>query len=237
VPYLVPSGEWYQLTVDAELQRLGIANHDAAMLEAAITMLREDATRAIGQRLLTRYTNESFETAERWRSWLVENREDLFFSDAAGYRWLVNRRGPAPEISGEDVGTDGDPISVTVRVEPLGRTQKILLVDFHIRDGWHAYLDPPADTPYVGLKIELDLPKGVTPVGDWAVTEFHIDHDDPRLMLLQGRFSMQRLLNLEPTASGDAALTVRYQLCDASVCLPSTEKERTVTLRSSGRRR
>ena len=237
LPYVASSDEWYQLEVDADLQALGIANHDPRMLEAAIGMLGDEGDRATGQRLLARYTGESFAEAEQWRAWLDANRDDLFFSDVAGYRWLVNRRGPAVPASGAEIGSDTDPIASEIEVEPLNRMQKMLKVEFQVRDGWHAYHEPPKDTPYVGVSAQVKLPDGVTWIGRWSDPETEPDPDDPRLRRVRGTFLLETLLDLEPGAAGVATLTIRYQLCDATRCLPPTEVEREVTVRASGKRR
>jgi hypothetical protein len=41
------------------------------------------------RRLLARYTNESFQSAEQWQSWFEENKDRIFFSDVGGFKFFV----------------------------------------------------------------------------------------------------------------------------------------------------
>ena len=45
----------------------------------------------MAKRILERYTKEKFATASEWKEWLDSNNARLFFTDAGGYVWLVNR--------------------------------------------------------------------------------------------------------------------------------------------------
>jgi len=51
--------------------------------------LQDDAHADTARRLLARYTNQSFESAEEWQSWFESNRDRIFFSDVGGYKFLV----------------------------------------------------------------------------------------------------------------------------------------------------
>lgn len=53
-------------------------------------MLLENEKKADTARsLLARYTNESFQSAEQWRSWFQDNEDRIFFSDVGGYKFFV----------------------------------------------------------------------------------------------------------------------------------------------------
>ena len=55
-------------------------------------MLERKDQPELATRLLERYTQEEFDTAQRWRDWLEGNRNRLFFSDVGGFKFFV---GPA----------------------------------------------------------------------------------------------------------------------------------------------
>ncbi|MEM7165008.1 MAG: hypothetical protein AAF581_06055 [Planctomycetota bacterium] len=88
-PYVRPSG-WYTLAVDEDLRWLGVGNADPAMLSRAVELLATKEHAALGQRLLERYTDQQLETHEAWSRWLQQHRQRLFFTEAGGYKWLVN---------------------------------------------------------------------------------------------------------------------------------------------------
>ncbi|MEE9394504.1 MAG: hypothetical protein V3W41_18575 [Planctomycetota bacterium] len=93
--YFHPTGP-YQLGVDPELRRLGFANDDLSMVVRAVKMLNAGSDGnieidiALARTLLERYTNQSFAKLQQWNEWLRANRSTLFFSESAGYKWLVN---------------------------------------------------------------------------------------------------------------------------------------------------
>ena len=90
--YLVPvEGDAWMWTVDVDALAYGIANHDLALLDAALADLdAADAEQAArGRRVLERYTGLSLPTPAAWSGWLGEARPRLYFSDVGGYRWFV----------------------------------------------------------------------------------------------------------------------------------------------------
>ena len=76
--------------VDEELKGLGIdSNRKVESLRRLIALLDDTQHAATAKRLLSRYTECSFETSQQWRQWLDENKDRLFFSDVGGYRFFV----------------------------------------------------------------------------------------------------------------------------------------------------
>jgi hypothetical protein len=83
-----------QFRVDSELKSLGISsNRHIDTLERLIALLRDDSHADTARLLLSRYTNESFQTAEQWQSWFDHNRDRIFFTDVGGYKFLVAPKG------------------------------------------------------------------------------------------------------------------------------------------------
>jgi len=80
--------------IDSELKSLGMdSNRSLDTLEQLIGLLQDDAQADTARRLLARYTNHSFESAEEWQSWFESNRDRIFFSDVGGYKFLVVPKG------------------------------------------------------------------------------------------------------------------------------------------------
>ncbi|MCH7559051.1 MAG: hypothetical protein IIB56_16585 [Planctomycetes bacterium] len=80
--------------IDSELKALGTdSNRSLDTLERLIGLLQDDTHADTAQRLLTRYTNQSFQNADGWKRWFENNRDRIFFSDVGGYKFLVIPKG------------------------------------------------------------------------------------------------------------------------------------------------
>ncbi len=80
--------------IDSELKALGTdSNRSLDTLERLIGLLQGDTHADTAQRLLTRYTNQSFQNADGWMRWFENNRDRIFFSDVGGYKFLVIPKG------------------------------------------------------------------------------------------------------------------------------------------------
>ncbi len=77
--------------IDPDAKTLGIPNNDIRLLETCVRMLKQKDRPEMAQRLLKRYTNETFDTAKQWKKWLKKNRSKLFFTDVGGYKFMVAR--------------------------------------------------------------------------------------------------------------------------------------------------
>lgn len=76
--------------IDRELKSLGIeSNHSLDTLERLIGLLEDDTHADTARHLLARYTNWSFQNADGWKRWFVNNRDRIFFSDVGGYKFFV----------------------------------------------------------------------------------------------------------------------------------------------------
>ena len=80
--------------IDNELKSLGIkSNRQTGTLEKLISLLEDQKKADTARLLLTRYTTESFQNAEQWRSWFESNKDRIFFSDVGGYKFFVIPKG------------------------------------------------------------------------------------------------------------------------------------------------
>ncbi len=76
-------------TVDEDAKAMGWPNNSVELLAECLRRWTagKDVERA--RRLLRRYTGRKFEDLASWRRWFEENRERLYFSDTAGFRFFV----------------------------------------------------------------------------------------------------------------------------------------------------
>jgi hypothetical protein len=236
--YLRPGEQPYTLVVDAELAALGVGNDDMAMLERAIAGLVDPSSEERSRTLLKRYTQQSFEAQADWTRWLDDVRTDLFFSESAGYKWLVNRGAGRSSPADSSQSSDGaemphpdadEPLVARARAEALEQGGKLAVhVDFAVLEGWHAYRDVPAGAPYAALAVELVSPTGVTALGEWTRPDASPDPDVAGLTLLKGRFSLRRdvALGADYIPGTPLECKVSFQICDAHSCRRPT----TITL-------
>ena len=229
LPYMHPTGEWYSLAVDEELKRFGVANDDPALLERAVAALAGDGA-GLARTLLARYTEQAFESQAEWTAWLAEHEDRLFFSEAAGYKWLVARRALGSEAPVLEP-TAQEPAVFAATLRALGGGRHELTVHARILEGWHAYDEVGPGVPYVPLSLELELPNGWVAEGVWTRPDVHVDPTNPRVTLLEGELAYRRVL-VAPDAGEAASVVcaVRYQVCDASMCLPPAQERLTAAL-------
>jgi hypothetical protein len=80
--------------IDKELKSLGLkSNRETETLERLISFLEDEKHADTARLLLARYTSESFQTAEQWRSWFRDNKDRFFFSDVGGFKFFVVPKG------------------------------------------------------------------------------------------------------------------------------------------------
>jgi hypothetical protein len=80
--------------IDDELKSLGLkSNRQIETLERLISLLKDEKHADTARNLLTRYTNEPFQSTEQWQSWFDNNKERIFFSDVGGYKFFVIPKG------------------------------------------------------------------------------------------------------------------------------------------------
>jgi len=79
-----------QFHVDNELKSLGLnSNRQTETLERLISLLEDEKQADTARLLLARYTSDSFQTTEQWRSWFQANKDRIFFSDRGGFKFFV----------------------------------------------------------------------------------------------------------------------------------------------------
>jgi hypothetical protein len=79
-----------QFKIDNELKSLGLnSNCSIDTLERLIALLKDEAQADLARKLLSRYTNQSFQSQKQWQSWFEENKDRIYFSDVGGFKFLV----------------------------------------------------------------------------------------------------------------------------------------------------
>jgi hypothetical protein len=95
--------------VDEELKELGIdSNRRVATVQRLIELLDDSQRGAVAKKLLSRYTDQSFDTPQQWRQWFDEIKDRLYFSDVGGYKFVVVPEG-YPVARNSRTGTSESP--------------------------------------------------------------------------------------------------------------------------------
>ena len=88
--YLIPGNKKSHYIVDADAKSLELSNRDSKILSVAIDLLNKGGDNSkTAQRILERYTNESFTTAAQWQKWYDRNVGLFYFTDLNGHKFEV----------------------------------------------------------------------------------------------------------------------------------------------------
>ncbi len=228
--------------IDQDAKSLGIANNDPRLLDACVSLLAQSKDTEKALRLLKRYTNENYSTASEWRNWLNKNRQNLFFTEAGGYKFIVapaswkqldKRAGNLGKVSSIaqkgllaiNCGTP-DKLNPVVwggnLVDDAEAKRKFLLLKVKLLRNWHIYSYVPEDSPFIQSQLSLTLPTGVKKLGDWQASAAKPLAGSPGVMIYEDEVTFVQELSLtkKPVKGSKATINLYYQACDASQCLP-----------------
>ncbi|MGN6166085.1 MAG: hypothetical protein ACTHOF_16240 [Flavisolibacter sp.] len=91
LPYIYcDPNKFFDYSIDEDVKKIGISNHDVKLLQKCIDMLRRNEQPELALRVLKRYTAEDFTTAKDWSNLLSKNKNKLFFTETDGYKFMVN---------------------------------------------------------------------------------------------------------------------------------------------------
>lgn len=244
--YFYPSGV-YSLQLDQDAQKLRLSNRKVAILEKCVQLLEKNEETALALRVLERYTAEKFTTAAAWRKWLDQNRENLFYTESGGFKFMVNTfgkiAGPAAlteplkstkeVFSGALEPTTDDPVVVSAKLEyGTDKSSANLIINASILKGWHTYAYVPKDSPFIITETKLELPEGVTADKDWQITAAVPYAGYDGVYIFEDKVTFKVRLNcadLKPGSTIKCGLF--YQTCDATKCYPPTEKTVEIKIR------
>ncbi len=82
--------KFFNYSVDEDVQKIGISNHDPKLLKKCVEMLKSGNQPELALRVLKRYTAQNFETVADWSKWYDANHKNLFFTETDGYRFMIN---------------------------------------------------------------------------------------------------------------------------------------------------
>ncbi|SMD15129.1 Disulphide bond corrector protein DsbC [Pedobacter nyackensis] len=229
-------------SIDLDVKSLGIANNDLRLLETCVEMLAQNKDKEKAMRLLKRYTNQNYNTASEWRNWLSKNRRNLFFTEAGGYKFIVAPSDWTPSNKkADDLGKTDTRVQKALseincltpdKLNPVmlgaalidgnGADKKLLVLKVKLLKNWHIYSYVPTESPFIQSQLSLELPLGVKQVGNWQSSAAKPMPGDPGVMIYEDEVCFIQELSVPGNSikGSKATVSLYYQACDASQCLP-----------------
>ncbi len=242
LPYLYSVAPFYQFELDEDAKALGVANTDPALLDRAIALWESGADEARARRVLARYTLLDYQTAAEWRAWFRRHRDDLFFTQAGGFVFLVRdpragdatndygRRGREQARAALAVGPtdDANPVAAAAAVLDRGDGRREVVLKLSIRAGYHLYAHVAPSDAFLPTTVEVVLPEGYRALGPLEFPPSTPYDSKGKTGLYTGTIVFAQAV--AGTGPGEARVKLGYQVCDDAVCLPPVEHEFTVRL-------
>lgn len=226
----------YSLQVDEDANKLGISNRKVELLEKCISLLEKGEDAALAQRVLERYTIEKFTSAKEWRDWLTKNKPNLYYTEAGGFKFMVNTyktetAAVAPASAGNiktantlTVSTRADPVMVTANLVDLGGGKKQVVVNADILQGWHIYAYVPKDSPFIVTEPVIELPKGVKNTA-WKSSAGVPFTGGEGMFVWEDKATFKTEINAKSLKKGTVIKCgLYYQVCDNNKCFPPKRK-------------
>ncbi|HEX9828475.1 MAG TPA: protein-disulfide reductase DsbD domain-containing protein [Flavobacteriaceae bacterium] len=113
-----------------------------------------------------------------------------------------------------------NPVSVKSHLQwNSDKTLLAVMIKAKIMFGWHIYALVPKTQPYIQSKLILELPNGLTPMGDWELpAAFPYEQGN---YTYQGEVVFIRYVKKQqPEITENIIAGLYYQTCDIKQCLP-----------------
>jgi hypothetical protein len=227
------------LQLDTDAQKLGLSNRNTALLDKCIHLLEQNKDTALARRILIRYTTVDFKTAAAWRTWFTRNKAKLFYTEAGGFKFMVNTYGKpavapvafaqAPVSKPAPVGkqpTADDPVVLTATLLPGEKEHTAtVVINANILRGWHIYAYVSGDNPFIQTETLLELPEGATTATEWETSAGIPDPAHEGIITYEGQTTFK--IQVDCTKVKPGALIkcgLYYQVCDLTKCFPPRKK-------------
>ncbi|GAA4234610.1 hypothetical protein GCM10022291_14430 [Postechiella marina] len=126
--------------------------------------------------------------------------------------------------------TPADPVSINSKIVwSNDKSHLAIILKASIEEQWHIYAYVPQNQPYIASRLELELPEGITAIGDWEKSISEPYGDD--IFVYHGNPVFVQYCSV---GSYNKSTTITsglfYQTCDLRVCLPPQTKTKSLTL-------
>jgi len=231
--YFYPAG-FQSVQLDSDALKLGISNRSLLLLEKCISILQKDENDPLAHRLLERYTTEKFSTAREWKSWYEKNKINLFYTEAGGFKFMVNTDSQSPKATDTSASvkpekvtapTANDPVSVTGKlIYGMDRKSAEIVIEANILEGWHIYAYLPPGSPYILTEPSIELPEGAKSDSKGWESSAGLPYPGfDNIFIYQDAVTFKiSVTNLKPGEVIECGLY--YQTCNDNKCLQPQKK-------------
>ncbi len=242
--FINPEGDTFE--VDHDAKSLGIANNNIQLLNKGVELLEDNKDTEKAFRILKRYTDYDFNTASKWRNWLITYKEYLFFTELGGYKFkidtwnhpeleesLINFVKEKDDTSNKMVENEDDELTAKAELKQDGKNNYTLQITVNIKEGWHAYAKVTPETSYfIPTKIDLIMPKGSKLIGEMTPPKTYPYEDLKDVEIYKGLFVFNQKFMVDESFSKneDFKVLINYQLCNDYLCKLPTTKELIINL-------
>lgn len=222
----------YTFSIDEDIKSLKIPNDDIMLLDKCIKMLEQNDDTDKAKRILDRYTLVDFATPQQWRNWFNDNKDKLFFTEAGGFKFMVNSYDKsaigndyslikAPESENYfDAKLETDrlnPVAVSAYSVEKDNHLKELVLRLKIHEGFHLYADLPNGTPFMKTDVKIKLPDGYQKVKEMTMPSA-VGFGNEGMTVYTGEITFMQ--EIKGSGGGEAVFVLSWQSCDDHVCLP-----------------
>ena len=256
--YLYPEQESYTFVVDDDAKYFGFANNDKRLLDAAISAWEQGKDIERAKRVLKRYTLCRFDNVKDWRNWYDKWNSKMFFTESGGWLFLINSRDKdvvgndyqvlfaekdaeiqailaaenggnqtsnlKPQTSNLQEPTKQNPVVLDCHLS----ANKEVIIDMNIYPDYHIYANVDDADPYIVTKVEITPSKGWEKDGVLRTPSVTALNAGSKTTVYTGKG--QFVQKLKGSGKGTVKVSVEYQCCDNTVCLPPQTKEFELTL-------
>ncbi|WBU88648.1 protein-disulfide reductase DsbD N-terminal domain-containing protein [Cellulophaga omnivescoria] len=134
-----------------------------------------------------------------------------------------------------DTPTSLDPVQVSASiVSTEDPTVKTLIFNVAILEGYHIYAYVSPQDPYIQSKLKLELPEGVTNLGELQTPTPTAYPGKGELYVYTGNIQFKQPLKIAEDYNNLTAIKcgLFYQTCNANICLPPIQKDVLLTLKN-----
>lgn len=117
-----------------------------------------------------------------------------------------------------------DPLSLNATIVwAADRTQFAVVLKALVLDNWHIYAYVPPTQPFIATELKLDLPPGISTIGDWEKPAFNPYQDG--IYVYKGELVfVQYCLAEDIGQENQVRAGLYYQSCDLHKCFLPREK-------------
>ncbi|TGV04883.1 protein-disulfide reductase DsbD domain-containing protein [Flavivirga rizhaonensis] len=123
-----------------------------------------------------------------------------------------------------------DPVSVNATlVWSQNKTQIAVVMKVSVEDQWHIYAYVPKTQPYITSELQLELPKGISAIGEWE-KPYSEPYDNGVYVYHDTLVFVQYCSVADYEKASKINCGLYYQTCDKYKCFPPETKTKSLKL-------